>query len=192
MINKIWPFFILISIIFVVFFGDIEKLNEAIFNSAENAISVTVTLLGTMCIWNGLMKIAFNTSLISFAYKLIKPLISLLFPELKDKEIIKKEISMNVIANFLGLGNAATPLGLKAIKSMQVVNDDKSKLSNSMMTFILLNTASIQLIPTTVISIRKSLGSQNIAQILIPTWCATVCAAVSGIIAVKIIMRTKK
>ncbi len=192
MINKIWPFFILISIIFVVFLGNIEKLNEAIFNSAENAISVTVTILGTMCIWNGLMKIAFNTSLISFAYKLIKPLISLLFPELKDKEIIKKEISMNVIANFLGLGNAATPLGLKAIKSMQVVNDDKSKLSNSMMTFILLNTASIQLIPTTVISIRKSLGSQNIAQILIPTWCATVCAAVSGIIAVRIIMKIKK
>lgn len=192
MLNKIWPIFILISIIYSIFSGNVENVNNAVFNSAENAISVTITLLGMMCLWSGIMKIASNVSLIEKLCKIINPIINFLFPELKKNEKIKKEISMNIIANFLGLGNAATPLGLKAIKSMQKENKNKDCLSNSMMMFILINTASIQLIPTTVFAIRSSLKSENPTNILIPVWCATLSAAVAGIICVKLIMKKIK
>lgn len=192
MLNKIWPIFILISIIYSIFSGNIENVNNAVFNSAENAISVTITLLGMMCLWSGIMKIASNVSLIEKLCKIINPIINFLFPELKKNEKIKKEISMNIIANFLGLGNAATPLGLKAIKSMQKENKNKDCLSNSMMMFILINTASIQLIPTTVFAIRSSLKSENPTNILIPVWCSTLSAAVAGIICVKLIMKKIK
>jgi spore maturation protein A len=119
-------------------------------------------------------------------------LINFLFPEIKNNKKIKKEISMNMMANILGLGNAATPLGIKAMESMQSENKNKTRLSNSMMTFILINTASIQLIPTTVIAIRKSLGSAEPTSIIVPVWCSTVFAAISGIIAVKIIQKIKE
>lgn len=192
MLNKIWPIFILISIIYSIFSGNVENVNNAVFNSTENAISVTITLLGMMCLWSGIMKIASNVSLIEKLCKIINPIINFLFPELKKNEKIKKEISMNIIANFLGLGNAATPLGLKAIKSMQKENKNKDCLSNSMMMFILINTASIQLIPTTVFAIRSSLKSENPTNILIPVWCSTLSAAVAGIICVKLIMKKIK
>lgn len=192
MLNKIWPIFILISIIYSIFSGNVENVNNAVFNSTENAISVTITLLGMMCLWSGIMKIASNVSLIEKLCKIINPIINFLFPELKKNEKIKKEISMNIIANFLGLGNAATPLGLKAIKSMQKENKNKDCLSNSMMMFILINTASIQLIPTTVFAIRSSLKSENPTNILISVWCSTLSAAVAGIICVKLIMKKIK
>lgn len=192
MLNKIWPIFILISIIYSIFSGNVENVNNAVFNSAESAISVTITLLGMMCLWSGIMKIASNVSLIEKLCKIINPIINFLFPELKKNEKIKKEISMNIIANFLGLGNAATPLGLKAIKSMQKENKNKDCLSNSMMMFILINTASIQLIPTTVFAIRSSLKSENPTNILIPVWCSTLSAAVAGIICVKLIMKKNR
>ena len=100
-----------------------------------------------------------------------------------------KEISMNMVANILGLGNAATPLGLKAMKTMQEDNPKKDTLTNSMAMFIIINTASIQLIPTTVIAIRSSLGSQNPTSIIIPVWIATICAAIAGIVSAKILMK---
>ena len=192
MLNKIWPFFITISIIFSFLFGNIEALNNSIFESTENAIKLSITLLGTMCMWCGIMKIAMNTKLIEIICKIINPIINKLFPEINKNKSIKKEISMNIIANILGLGNAATPLGLKAMDSMQKENKDKNKLSNSMMTFILLNTASLQLIPTTVLAIRNSLDSENCTKIIIPTWGATIIAAITGIIAVKILIKKTK
>ena len=96
---------------------------------------------------------------------------------------------MNIVANILGLGNAATPLGLKAMKIMQSENSKKDTLSNSMAIFIILNTASIQIIPTTVIAIRSSLGSTNPTSIILPVWIATICAAIAGIASAKILMR---
>lgn len=192
MLNKIWPFFITISIIFSFLFGNIDALNNSIFESTENAIKLSITLLGTMCMWCGIMKIAMNTKLIEIICKIINPIINKLFPEINKNKSTKKEISMNIIANILGLGNAATPLGLKAMDSMQKENKDKNKLSNSMMTFILLNTASLQLIPTTVLAIRNSLDSENCTKIIIPTWGAAIIAAITGIIAVKILIKKQK
>ena len=112
-----------------------------------------------------------------------------LFPDIKQTDEAHKEMSMNIIANVLGLGNAATPLGLKAMSSLQKQNKQKDRLTNSMAMFIILNTASLQLIPTTVLSIRSSLGSNSPTSIILPVWIATLSAAIVGIIAAKILMK---
>lgn len=192
MLNIVWPIFIILSFSYAIFSGNVEELNLGILNSSKDAITLTISLLGTMCLWNGIVKIAMNTNLIDKLTNFLKPIISFLFPDLKKEENIKKEISMNMCANILGLGNAATPLGLKAMKSMQKINDKKDRLSDSMMMFVVINTASIQIIPTTVIAIRNSLGSENPTSIVFPVWIATIAAAVFGIIATKIIIKITK
>ena len=156
MLNKIWPIFIIASFIYAVIFGNIDKLNSSIFSSTQETVTLCLTLLGTMSLWSGIMKIAEKTSVITKLTKILNPIIKILFPELKNEKEIRKEIAMNMIANILGLGNAATPLGIKAMKSMQKINLNKETLSNSMVMLIVLNTASIQIIPTTVIAIRAS------------------------------------
>lgn len=161
MLNIVWPIFIIISFIYAIFSGNLEELNSGIFESTSSAIELSISLLGTMCLWSGIMQIASKANVVEKLTQIIKPIINFLFPELKNNEEIKKEISMNMVANILGLGNAATPLGLKAMQSMQSQNEDKDTLTDSMMMFIVINTASIQLIPTTVIAIRNSLGSKE-------------------------------
>ena len=192
LLNTIWPVFIILSFSFAIFSGNIDNLNQSIFSSTEEAVSLCITLLGTMCLWNGIMKVAAETSVMNKLTKVLTPVINMLFPELKNNERIKKEISMNIVANILGLGNAATPLGIKAMKSLQEENEDKKVLTNSMATLIVLNTASIQLIPTTVIAIRNSLGSQNPTNIIFPVWIATISAAIAGIVATKLFIKWGK
>lgn len=189
MLNKIWPFFIIISFIFAIYTGNISNVNNAIFSSAEQTVELCLTLLGTLCLWNGIMNIAIKTSLIKKLSKFFKPLIKFLFPDLKNDEEITEQISMNIIANVLGLGNASTPIGLKAISSMQKKNEDKTTLNNSMAMFILINTASLQIIPTTVIAIRSSLGSSNPSKIILAVWIATIAAFITAIIAGKILSK---
>lgn len=192
MLNILWPIFIILSFLYALIFGKVNEVNEEIFESLTDAIELTITFLGTICLWNGIMEIAKQTSLINKMTKLLKPFINFLFPDLKNNEIAKQEISMNMVANILGLGNAATPLGLKAMKTMQKENVKKDTLSNSMMMFIVINTASIQLIPTNVIAIRTSLNSQNPTSIIIPVWIATIIAAIVGIAFTKILIKKVK
>lgn len=189
MLNKIWPFFIIISFIYSIYTGNISNVNNAIFSSAEQTVSLCITMLGTLCLWNGIMNIAVKTSLISKLTKFLKPLIKFLFPDLKNDKKISEEVSMNIIANILGLGNASTPLGLKAISSMQEKNKDKSTLSNSMAMFILINTASLQIIPTTVIAIRSSLNSTNPSKIILAVWVATIAAFLTAVVLGKILSK---
>lgn len=189
MLNIIWPIFIIASIVYAIVTGNLDSINNSIFEVGENTINLILTLLGTVCLWNGLMKIVENTSLIKKIAKLISPFMKILFPEIKKGTEAYEEISMNIVSNILGLGNAATPLGLRAMQSMQKENKDKSKLSNSMAMFIILNTASIQLIPTTVIAVRTALGSAEPTKMLIPIWGATIGAAMVGIISAKILMK---
>ena len=139
-----------------------------------------------MCLWCGIMKIAQNTNLLNRFTRILNPLLNFLFPELKRNKKAKEEIAMNMTANLLGIGNASTPLGLKAMETLQKENEKKEELSNSMAMLILLNTASLQIIPTTIIAIRVSLNSQNPTKIIVPVWIATMCAAVTGITAVKL------
>ena len=138
------------------------------------------------------MQVASKTNIIDKLTQILNPIIKVLFPEIRKNKQIKQEISMNMIANILGLGNAATPLGLKAMKTMQEENKQKDTLTNSMMMFIVINTASIQIIPTTVIAIRNSLGSSNPTAIIFPVWIATICAAIGGIIATKLLIKFGK
>ena len=135
------------------------------------------------------MSIALKTSLIKKLTKFLKPLISFLFPDLKKDKKISEQVSMNIVANILGLGNASTPIGLKAISSMQEKNNDKTTLNNSMAMFILINTASLQIIPTTVIAIRSSLGSNNPSKIILAVWVATIAAFFTAITAGKILSK---
>ncbi len=192
MMNAIWPAFIIVSFIYALFTGRVNEINNGIFDSVSEAVNLSLTFLGTICLWNGIMQIVKGTTLMEKLTKLLNPIMKVLFPELKQNEQAKSEISMNMIANILGLGNAATPLGLKAMKTMQKENPKKDTLSNSMAMFIVLNTASLQLIPTNVIAIRTSLNSTNPTQIILPVWGATIVAAIVGVTVTKIIMKKIK
>lgn len=189
MLNIIWPIFIIVSYIYAILNGRVVEVNNSVFESTKSAVELTISLLGTICLWNGIMQIASKTNIVKHITKLLNPIMEKLFPDIKRGEKAHEEITMNIIANIMGLGNAATPLGLKAMKSMQEKNKDKTKLSNSMAMLIVLNTASIQLIPTTVIAIRSSLGSKNPTAMIVPVWIATICAAIAAISASKLLMK---
>lgn len=189
MLNKIWPCFIMVSFVFAIITGRIQDFNNSIFESATQTVDLTIKLFGTMCLWNGLMKIVQETSLIIRLSNLIRPLMRFLFPKMNEKDKEYKEITLNIIANLLGIGNAATPLGLKAMKTMQEKNTKKDTVTDSMALFIVLNTASLQIIPTTVIAVRASMGSENPAQIILPVWIVTIITDITGIVASKILMK---
>lgn len=189
MLNKIWPCFIIVSFIVAVITGNISDFNSSIFSSCTQAVELNIKLLGTICLWNGLMKIVQETSLMERLTKLINPLMKILFPKMNKEDKEYKEITINIIANILGIGNAATPLGLKAMETMQNKNPKKDTITDSMAMLIVLNTASIQLIPTTVIAIRTSLGSIDPSKIIVPVWIATILSNFAGIIASKILMK---
>lgn len=191
MLNILWPILIIISYIYAMCSGNVENINNAVFEYTDSAVKLIITLIGTMCLWNGLMEILQNTKLINRITKILQPFINLLFPESKKNKKINQEISMNVVANILGLGNAATSLGIKAMKSMQEENPDKTRLTNDMAMLIILNTASIQIIPTTVIAIRMSLGSEMPTKIIFPVWLSTICAAIVGITVAKLCIKLK-
>ena len=192
MLNILWPIFIIISIIYAIFSGNLEKLNQSIFQSTESAVNLTLTLIGMTCLWSGIMEVASKTNVIEYLSKILKPIVKKLFPNITSNNKSYNNIIMNIVANILGLGNAATPLGLKAMSELQKENEDKEKLSDSMMMLIVLNTASLQIIPTTVIAIRNSLGSENPTKIIFPVWISTICAAIVGVLFCKIIIKCTK
>lgn len=189
MLNIIWPIFIITSYLYAIITGKTESINKSIFDSAKQAVELTITFLGTICLWNGIMQIAKETTLMKKITKIIEPIINIIMPEIKNNKRIKENVSMNIVANILGLGNAATPLGIKAMKTMQEENTKKDTLTNSMMMFIVINTASLQIIPTTIIALRSTLGSESPTKIIVPVWIATMSAAITGIIICKILIK---
>lgn len=189
MLNLVWPIFIIISFSYAIFSGNLQNLNASIFDSVESAVNLSITMLGTMCLWSGIIHVAANTNIMKMMNKMLKPIIRFLFPEIKENKKAQSEISMNMVANILGLGNAATPLGLKAMETLQEENKNKQELSNSMIMLIVVNTASIQIIPTTIIAIRSSLGAENPTSIIVPVWIATICAAIVGITVTKLLIK---
>lgn len=192
MLNILWPIFIIISVIYAVITNNLQNINNAIFESTENAVNLTLTLVGTTCLWSGIMEVASKTNIIFYLSKVLTPLIKKIFHKKDLNSKSCNNIVMNIIANILGLGNAATPLGLKAMDELQKENKNKEKLSDNMMMLIVLNTASLQIIPTTVIAIRKSLGSVNPTKIIFPVWISTICSAVVGIVLCKIIINNTR
>lgn len=192
MLNILWPIFIIISYGYALLTGNIENVNNSIFESSKNAVQLSMTLLGTMCLWTGMMRIIENTSLMKKITTILKPLIYFLFPDVKKDSEAMDQISMNIASNVLGLGNAATPIGLKAMQTLQKDNKNKDIISDSMAMFIVINTASIQIIPTTVIAIRTSLESNAPTSIVFPVWCATIAAAIAGIAVVKLFTKLRR
>lgn len=167
MINKIWCFFIIISIIFSSINGCLDELNESIFSSINDTTQMVINLFGGMCFWCGIIKIISETSLQEKLKKIINPINKKIFKNLDEKSEAYKFISLNMVTNMLGIGNAATPAGLKAVEELEKDNPYKDKLSDELIMFIAINTASIQLIPTNVISIRNSLNSENPSKIIL-------------------------
>ena len=192
MLNFIWCFFIIISIIYSIFFGSFTDVNNSIFEAMQSTVSLIISLFGSMCFWNGIMNIVKNTSMINKIKFFINPLIKKLFPNIDENSDCYKNISMNMTSNLLGLGNSATPCGLKAIEDMQKENINKDKLTNNQILFILINTASIQLIPTTIISIRTSLNSKNPSVIILSVWFASIITFLAMIFITKIYFKFRK
>lgn len=192
MLNFIWCFFIVIAIVYGILNGTYQDVNSAIFSSIESTVTLIITLFGSICFWNGIMNIVKNTSLIEKIEKILKPLIRIIFNNLNEESEAYKNISMNMTSNLLGLGNAATPCGLKAMEELQKENDNKDKLSNDMIVFILINTASLQLIPTTIISIRMGLNSKNPSGIILGVWFASVVTFVLMLCIAKCYLKFRK
>ncbi len=185
--EKVWAFMIISSLIVSIFNGNVEQTIKEMFEATKTATNLFISILGILSMWSGFMKIAERSGLIKNISKVLKPLIKLLFPdEIKDEEL-SGQIALNMSANMLGIGNVATPIGLKVMEKMQEKNKNKSKLSNSMLMFVVLNMASIQLIPTTVIALRANYNSENPTSIIIPTAISSVVSVAVGIIIVKIL-----
>ena len=184
--NYIWYALIVISIVFGAINGKLADVANAIFSGTELAVKIVLTLLGIMTFWLGIMKIAEKSGIVEFISKLLTPIAKLIFPEIPSKSPIIGDVAMNFSANALGLANAATPMGIKAIEGMQKINKDKSSASDSMCTLLAMNTAGFQLIPATVIAILASCGYENPTEIIIPTLIVTSTAFISAIIIAKI------
>lgn len=161
MINYIWAFFIILGITYGIITNNISIINETLITSGTSAIELIFKLIPLMCLWLGVMKIAEDSNLINILSKHLSKIISPLFPELKGDTKSITYISSNIILNMLGVGNAATPFGLKAMQEMQKLNKNKDTASRSMITFLVINTSSVTLIPSTIISLRVLNNSSN-------------------------------
>ena len=192
MINVIWTLFIVLGIIYSIFTGNISSVNETIVTSSKDSLDIFLGILPTIILWVGIMKIASNSGLLNKISNLLYPLLSKLFPEIPRNHESLGYISSNITANILGLGNAATPFGLKAMKSLQELNKDKNVASRSMITFILLNTSGLTLLPTTVISLRSMYNSVNPTFVIMPTIIITLVATISAIILDKLFYKVVK
>ena len=172
MVNKIWVFFITFGIIVSVFTGKVDLLNEIILNSSKEALDMIVKIFPVMALWLGIMNIAEKSGLLSKISSKISPVLRFLFPELDKNDPTFGFIASNIVANFFGLGNAATPFGLKAMEELQKINDKKDTASDAMITFLVLNTGGVTIIPTTIISLRvlnKSINPMSIVPYIIIT-----------------------
>lgn len=180
--NKIWISIFLISIIYGSFTGRVEEMSNAILNVPKETINLLITLVGSACFWSGIVKIMERAGIVKWLCKKIRPLFNLIMPNFKDEETLEY-VSMNIAANILGLGYGATPSGLKAIKRMQQLNQkDKEEATDEMVTFLVLNTAGVTIIPTTVISIRSALGSVNPSDMILLPIIATFTSCLAGLL----------
>ena len=181
MINYIWSFLILLGIIYYFFTGNISSLNSELLLNSKKAFNLIIDIMPIIVFWSGLMKIAEDSGLLKKFSSLLKPLLKKLFPSIKDSSPALGYISSNIAANMLGLGSAATPFGLKAMQELQKENRNKREASAAMITFLVLNTAGVTVIPTTVIAMRLMYHSVNPSKIIIPSILATTMASIAGL-----------
>ncbi|MBR5218480.1 MAG: hypothetical protein IKV89_01995 [Clostridia bacterium] len=188
MLNFIWAGMMLLSVITSFFTGKTADVAAAAVTGATDAVQLIIQLAGIMCFWGGLMTVAEKTGLIRVLAKLLAPLTRKLFPDLLPDSPAMNAIIMNISANMLGMSNAATPLGLRAMSELDRISGNK-RATNAMCMFVTINTASVQLIPSTIIALRTAAGSSAPAEIIVPVWFASALSLLAAVISAKIFER---
>lgn len=187
MLNYLWGAMILIGIIVASFTGNMPQITNSIIDSSKEAVSTCITMLGIISMWTGIMEIAERSGLIKDLSQKMRPFLKYLFPDIPKNHKSLDYISTNVIANILGLGWAATPAGIKAMESLQTLNDKKDEASRSMCMFLVFNMSSLQLISVNLIAYRSQFNSQNPSEIIAPGLFSTLISTIVGILVIKII-----
>lgn len=177
----IWIGILLISIVFSIFNNNISDVSGAVLSGAQGGVTLALSMAGTICLWSGVAEVMQGAGLTKILSRLLSPLTGKIFPSTKKDPQLAQDLSANICANFLGLGNAATPLGIRAIKRM-TNSKNPSVATNEMCRLIVLNTASIQLIPATVAGVRTSLGCTTPFDILPAVWITSLCSAGLGLV----------
>jgi len=182
LVNLIWFGMMFIGLLVAAATGRTELVTEAVFSSAEKAVTVAFSLISIMTFWLGMMKLIEKSGLIHWIVRALRPLATFLYPRVPREHPAMHAILMNMSANLLGMGSAATPFGLKAMRELQELNHDKETASDEMCTFLVVNTSSLTLIPTTVVALRAATGSLNpteiVGTVLVATSCSTLVAIV--------------
>ena len=182
MVSVIWLVFIAVGSFFFIGTGNIDVLNEEILKGGADGIKLLTEMLPLLVLWTGIMQIAEDAHLLDLFAKLVRPVLCKLFPSLPKDHPALGYIASNIAANALGLGSAATPFGLKAMECLQKDNPEKDTATEAMITFLVLNTGGVTLVPTTVIALRLSYGSMHPSEIIITSILATLCSNVSGLL----------
>lgn len=185
--NYIWFFIILVSIISAAVTGRMENLINAVLNSAQKAIEVAIYLAGIMAFWLGIMRIAEKSKLVNLISKFLSPAAKFLFPSVPKDSPVIGDIAMNFTANAIGVSNAATPMGIQALRGLQELNKNKKSASNDMCMLVGMNTAAFQLVPATVIAVLAANGAKNPTEIVFPTLIVTSVSFLSAIVIAKIL-----
>ena len=191
MINKIWGFFIIIGSVFCLLTNKVDVLNNEILECTKSSLDMIIKIFPVMALWLGIMNISKVSGLLGKFSKLLYPILKKLFPEIPKEHESLSLIASNIIANMFGLGNAATPFGLKAMKSFQELNDKKDTASRSMITFLVLNTSGVTLVPTTIISLRMMYGSKNPTEVVTMCILATFISTIGGLIMDRFLARKR-
>lgn len=181
MVNIIWAVFIICGTIYAIITNNVEVVNKTIMASSKTSLDMIIQIFPVLALWMGLMNIAEKSKLLDKFSSFISPILIKLFPEVPSGHKALSYIASNIIANVFGLGSAATPFGLKAMESLQKLNKKKDTASRSMITFLIINTSGVTLIPTTVISMRMMYKSTNPTSILLACIIATSCSTIGGI-----------
>ena len=176
MMNYVWPVMVLFAFFASVVTGNMSALSKAVIQGGQDAVSLLLRLVSMLCLWGGIMEIAEKSGVTAAFSKLLSPVMRLIFPKLRKNEYALEAISMNITANILGLGNAATPLGLEAMRRLQLVNEDTNRASDEMVVFVVMNTAAMHVIPTTVATLRGQYGSQSPMAIMPASILTSACA----------------
>lgn len=192
MMNYIWTFLIVFSLISAIYYGNMGELSSGVINSGNTAVNLCISLLGTFCLWNGIMNVAEKSGLSKAFAKFLSPVLCRIFKGIKHDDQALLPISLNISSNLLGLSNAATPLGIEAMKRLAESNKNKTAPDNNMVLFVVMNTAALRLIPTTVAALRAKHQSENPLEIILPSIITSVTALTIGILTAKIFERIFK
>ncbi len=190
--NYVWPVMILFAFVSAIVTGSMSGLSAAVIQGGQDAVSLLLRLVAMLCLWGGIMEIAESAGITRAFSRILSPVLKLIFPRLKKEDYALEAVSMNITANVLGLGNAATPLGLEAMRRLQEINTDPLTASDEMVVFVVMNTAAMHIVPTTVATLRGQYGSQSPMAIMPASILTSFCALTVAITCAKLGNRLRK